>query len=80
MHLGCLGCASCTAIILDWSLEISFLDLAFCCSRSNFLFKFFLVDLRALGDRIYLSLRICPTSGTDKKIFSLSARNSVNWV
>ena len=41
---------------------------------------FFLVILRALGDKIYLSLRIWPTSGVDKNIFSLSAKYSVNWV
>lgn len=35
--------------------------------------------MRDLGERIYFSLSICPTSGVDKNIFSLSAKYSVNW-
>ena len=80
MHLGCLGWASSIVTILAWSWAISFLDLAFSFWAINFFFKFFLVTLLALGDRMPLSLSICPTSGTDKKIFSLSAKYSVNWV
>ena len=80
MHRGCLGWASSTATILDCILAFSALVLAFSFSASNFFFIFFLVTLRALGDKIYLSLSIWPTSATDKKMFSFSAKYSANCV